>query len=189
MGLFDKLFKSKKKDDNYEILTTPEKILASASSPVLPLFNVEEEYGDKVYSFRISEDFTVFDSHCEMDPAYQYYPYTDDKYDEYCDELPVIAIGPNDRIYDACQAVENDEEVTDLEITKLEGNQNFLFKTTFEERGKVIYAYGFAGYTAREYEAFMLTYNPDVKGTALELKLKAALDNVIKTYSERDLDV
>ena len=52
----------------------------------------------------------------------------------------------------------------------------------------MIYAYAFGSYTAREWEGFMLTYNPDVKGTALEQKLKAALDTVIRTYSERDID-
>lgn len=189
MGLFDKLFKkSKPQEEETVVYVTPDKILNSASSPVLPCFTVEEEIGDKAYSFRISEDFTVYED-SDMYPAYQYYPYTDDDYDGYDDVLPVIAIGANDKVYEACRAIENDEAVEDIQVEKLDGNQNFLFRTTFEEHGKIVYAYGFASFTAREREAFMLTYNPDVKGTALELKLRAALDNVIKTYTERDLDV
>ncbi len=189
MGLFDKLFKSKKKDDSFEILETPEKILNSASSPVLPCFAFEDNCNDKIYSFKISEDFTVYEDDPDYEPAYHYYPYADDRYDEYGDELPLIGITSNDRISDAVREIEDGGEPSEIEVTKLENNPVFLFKTTFEERGKVVYAYAFAGYTAREYEAFVLTYNPDVKGTALELKLKSALDNVIKSYSERDMEI
>ena len=186
MGLFDKLFKKNKvQDDEPEVYITPDKILNSASSPVLPLFKVEDEYGDKIYSFQISEDFTVFDSN--MEPSFQYYPYSDDDYDGYDDVLPVIAIGPNDRIYEACRQLENGETVDELEITKVKSDY-FLYRTTFEEKGKIIYAYTFASYTSREWEGFILTYNPDVKGTALEQKLKSALDTVIRTYKERDID-
>ena len=186
MGLFDKLFKrNRAEDEEPEEFTTPDKILNSASTPVLPLFGVEEEKGDKVYSFKISEDFTVYET--RMYPAYQYYPYTDDELEDYEGNLPVIAIGKNARIEEACRQLENDEIVTELEITKVQ-NDYFPFRTTFEERGKVIYAYAFGSYTAREWEGFMLTYNPDIKGTALEQKLKAALDTVIRTYSERDID-
>ncbi|MBQ8826226.1 MAG: hypothetical protein IJ007_03950 [Oscillospiraceae bacterium] len=186
MGLFDKLFKrNKAEDEEPEIFTTPDKILNSASTPVLPLFGVEEETGEKVYSFKISEDFTVYET--RMYPAFQYYPYTDDGYEDFDGVLPVIAIGRNARIEEACRQLENDEVVTELLITKVQ-NEYFPFRTEFEDRGKVIYAYAFGSYTAREWEAFMLTYNPDIKGTALEQKLKAALDTVIRTYTERDKD-
>lgn len=188
MGLFDKLFKrNKAEDEEPENLVTPDKILNSASSPVLPLFDVEEESGDKIYSFKISEDFTVYDT--RMYPAFQYYPYTDDELEEYEGSLPVIAIGKNAKIAEACRQLENDETVDELKITKLLHSDYFLFKTTFEEKGRIVYAYAFSSYTAREWEGFMLTYNPDIKDTALEQKLKAALDTVIRTYKERDMDI
>ena len=187
MGLFDKLFKrSKPQDEEPEILETPAKILNSASTPVPPLLSVEEKTSDKIYSFMISEDFTIYD--CKLYPAFQYYPYLDDELEEYDGNLPVIAIGANDRIYEACRQLENGETVDELEITKVKSDY-FLFRTTFEDKGKIVYAYAFSSYTAREWEGFMLTYNPDVKGTALELKLKAALDTVIRTYKERDLEI
>ena len=187
MGFLDKLFKKSKPQEEPKSITTPDRIIKSAGSPLLPPFTFEDEFGEKAYSFQISEDFTVFNSHSEMDPSFQYYPFNDENYDGYDDALPIIAIGPNDKIYDACSQLENGETVDGLNITPIESDF-FLFKVTFEEYSKITYAYGFSSGTAREWEGFMLSYNPDVKGTALEQKLITALDEAVKSYKERELD-
>lgn len=188
MGLFDKLFKKTKlQQDEPKEITTPDRIINSAGSPLLPPFTFEDEFGEKAYSFQISSDFTVFNSHSEMEPSFQYYPFNDDNYNGYDDALPIIAIGPNDKIYDACSQLENGEDVDGLEITPVKSSF-FLFKATFEEYGKINYAYGFSSDTAREWEGFILSYNPDIKGTALEQKLMTALDEAVRSYTERELD-
>lgn len=60
----------------------------------------------------------------------------------------------------------------------------FAFKTKLPYYGKLLYCYGFRDGTAREREAFGLTYNKDIEGTPLEKKLIAALDDAASTYTE-----
>lgn len=161
-------------------------IIATGSIPPKPYFTVEEEYGDKKYSFELSRDFIAFNSHCEFDPSYQYEPLSSEEYTEYDDKLPVISIGPNDDIYEAAESFEENGTASGLNTAACD-NPCFLFSTRFEEYGKKYYAYAFAGGTAREYEMLCVQYTPNIAETALETKLTAALDHAAATYKEENI--
>ena len=60
----------------------------------------------------------------------------------------------------------------------------FAFKCSFDAYGLKYYAYAFKSGTTREKEMLSLNYLPDICGTELEKKLKAALDEIASTYSE-----
>lgn len=156
-------------------------ILDSGNVPAKKPILIEDEYGDKKYTFRLSSDFIEFNSHCELNPSYQYEPYSSNNYTEYLENHPTIFIGPYNDVY---HAVENGQPVG-KEYEKLD-NKYFAFKTKLPYYGKRLYCYGFRDGTAREREAFGLTYNKDIEGTPLEKKLMAALDEVASTYIEID---
>ncbi|MGN1137788.1 MAG: hypothetical protein ACI4SF_16400 [Oscillospiraceae bacterium] len=158
-------------------------ILSTGNVPPKPYFTVEEEFGDKEYSFELSKDFIPFNSHSEFEPSYQYEPFSDDEYTEYDGNLPVLAIGPDDTVYKAAESFEKNGSVSGLKISE-SSNPCFLFSTFFEKYGLKYYAYAFAGGTAREYEMLCIQYKPDLSGTALEKKLIAALDKAADTYKE-----
>lgn len=162
-------------------------LLATGNILPKPCFTVEEEYGDKKYSFELSGDYIPFNSHCEFDPSYQYEPFSSEKYTAYNDVLPVVSIGPNDTIFDAAESFEKGEAVTKLNIKRCE-NPCFLFSTSFKEYDKIFYAYAFAAGSAREYEMLCVQYDPNIAGTALEKKLIAAVDNAAATYKEENIN-
>lgn len=157
----------------------PQDILDSGNVPAKKSVLIEDEYGDKKYTFRLSGDFIEFNSHCELDPSYQYEPYSSEDYTGYLENHPAIFIGPYDDVY---YAVENGQPVG-KEYEKLD-NKYFAFKTKLPYYGELLYCYGFRDGTAREREAFGLTYNKDIEGTPLEKKLMAALDEAASTYTE-----
>lgn len=158
---------------------TPQNILDSGNVPAKQSVLIEDEYGDKKYTFRLSGDFIEFNSHCELDPSYQYEPYNSEDYTEFLENHPNIFIGPYDDVY---YAVENGKPVG-KEYEKLD-NKYFAFKTKLPYYGELLYCYGFRDGTAREREAFGLAYNKDIEGTPLEKKLMAALDDAASTYIE-----
>ncbi|MGN0664939.1 MAG: hypothetical protein ACI4KF_00280 [Huintestinicola sp.] len=202
MGFLDKLLNAFKKQDNSlsaEINEavpsekdapsegqTPTEIIASGNEAPKPYFTVEQEFGDKKYSFELSHDFIEFNSHSEADPAFQYEPYNDEEFTEYDGRLPELYICPDDDIYDACEFSESGEGSTDLTLSPC-SQKSFLFSTEFEKYGLIYYAYGFDSGSARETEMLCVSYSPDVKGTALERKLRAALDHAAETYTESEL--
>lgn len=188
MGLFDSLKKLVKLTEVSAksagttvnpIKKTDKSILDSGNIPPKKSVIVGDEYGDKKYTFRLSGDFIEFNSHCEMNPSYQYEPYSSEEYTGYLNNYPNIFIGPYDDIYDA---VENDRPIGNG-YEKLD-NKYFAFKTKLFYYGELLYCYAFRDGTAREREMFGLTYNKDIEGTALEKKLMAALDEAASTYTE-----
>lgn len=185
MGFFDKFKKKKPAEEQTAVPETSAAgdILGTASLPPKPDFTVKDDFGDKEFSFRLSGDFIEFNSHSEADPSFQYEPLSDEEYTAYDENLPIISICPNDTIYEAAENFENDGTLPEGEYQKCAGSY-FLFTASLEERGRVLYAYAFAGGTAREYEALCLEYPPAVAGTELEKKLKAILDRAAESYSE-----
>lgn len=167
--------------------TASSELIATGNIMPKPCFTVEDEYGDKKYSFELSRDYIVFSSGCEFDPSYQYEPLSSEEYTEYDDNLPVISIGPNNKIYEAAESFEKNGTASGLNITVCD-IPCFLFSTQFEEYGKKFYAYAFAAGTAREYEMLCVQYNPGIAGTALEKKLIAAVDNAAATYKEEKIN-
>ncbi len=162
---------------------TPQNILDSGSVPAKESVLIEDEYADKKYTFRLSGDFIEFDSHCELYPSYQYEPYNSEDFTDYSDIYPDIAIGPYDEVYDAVAG----GNPVGKGYVKLD-NKYFAFKTTLDYFGKNLYCYGFRDGTAREREAFGLTYSKDIEGTPLEKKLIAALDEAASTYTETQIN-
>lgn len=158
---------------------TSQDILDSGNIPAKKSFLVEDEYGYIKYTFSLSGDFIEFNSHCELNPSYQYEPYSNRGFTGYLENYPQIFIGPYDDVYNA---VETDEPVGE-EYEKLD-NKYFAFRTKLSYFGQILYCYGFSHGTAREFEMFGLTYNKDVEGTPLEKKLMAALDEAASTYTE-----
>ncbi len=158
-------------------------IMKSGDIPAKASVSVNEEYGDKQYSFRLSGDFIEFNSHCEMDPAYQYEPYSKETYTEYKSKVPQIFIGPYDEVYDAVEKYLENGAPYGRDFEKLE-NEYFLFRCRTDYFGEILYCYAFSDGTAREREIFGLTYNRAIQGTALEKKLTAALDEAAMSYRE-----
>lgn len=141
--------------------------------------------GDLEYemSFMLSGDFIEFNSHCEIDPSFQYEPYNDDDYTEYDGRLPNIGIGPSNQIYDAVDKFLKNGEQTGRCFEEVE-NKNFLFKTKLEYFGDILYAYAFSDETAWDHDMLGLVYNSDIENTPLEKKLISALDEAAMTYKE-----
>lgn len=157
-------------------------LLESASIPPKPDIKPEYSIDDKYYSFGLSGDFVEFNSHCEMDPSFQYEPYSTELYTEYDGKLPIIAIGPNNDIFSAAISYEGGGRLPSG--AKLCEKPSFLFSMQFEEHDRKIYAYAFAGGTARAHEMLCLEYDPALEGTELEKKLFSILDHVVETYME-----
>ena len=157
-------------------------LLESASIPPKPDIKPEYSIDDKYYSFSLSGDFVDYDSHCEIDPSFQYEPYSTELSTEYDGKLPIIAIGPNNDIFSAAISYEGGGRLPSG--AKLCEKPSFLFSMKFSEHNKTIYAYAFAGGTARAHEMLYLEYDPAIEGTALEKKLCSILDRAAETYME-----
>lgn len=168
-------------------LKTPQDIIESGNTPPKSAFLYKDEYGDKEYSFMISGDFIEFNSHCEVMPSFQYEPFNDDDYTGYNELLPVIGIGPNDDIYYAVEEYEDNGRLPDESYEKCD-SKYFTFRCSFKAYNRKYYAYGFRSNTARELEMLSIEYLPDIEGTPLEKKLKAALDEIALSYSENTID-
>ncbi len=172
---------------------TPSEIIASGDTPAKPSVERKTEFfggetGDDMFDvkFMLSGDFIEFNSHCEVMPAYQYEPNSTiegDLYTGYESNLPHIGIGPCDDIYDAVEAFEETGELPDSDYEKCD-SEYFAFRCSFDNYGEKYYAYAFRSGTAREKEMLSVDYLPDIVGTPLEKKLKAALDEAASTYSE-----
>ncbi len=141
--------------------------------------------GDDAFdvSFMLSGDFIEFNSHCELDPAYQYEPDNDEDYTEYKEGLPSIFFGPFDPAYTAAQKYEASRALPNADCETVE-NDAFFYKGMFDYYGQAMYAYVFAAGTPMEYQVLALTYDRKCVGTPLEQKLKAALDEAAATYTE-----
>lgn len=173
---------------------TPAETIASGNNPAKASFQVKTEFfggetGDDMFDvrFMLSRDFVEFNSHCEVMPAYQYEPDStaaeNDLYTGYESNLPHIGIGPDNDIYDAVEEFEKSGVLPSGDYEKCD-SEYFAFRCSFDAHGSKYYAYAFKSGTTREKEMLSLDYLPDVCGTALEKKLKAALDEAASTYSE-----
>ncbi len=176
-----------------ETKKTPAEIIASGNNHAKASIERKTESfggetGDDMFDvkFMLSGDFIEFNSHCEVMPAYQYEPNStieDDLYTGYESNLPHIGIGPCDEIYDAVEAFEETGELPEGDYEKCD-SEYFAFRCSFDNYGDKYYAYAFRSGTTREKEMLSVDYLPDIVGTPLEKKLKAALDEAASTYSE-----
>ena len=182
------------KDSSAQTKKTPSGIISSGNNPAKPSVERKTEFfggetGDDMFDvrFMLSGDFVEFNSHCEVEPAYQYEPDStameNDLYTGYESNLPHIGIGPCDEIYDAVEEFEETGELPDGDFEKCD-SEYFAFRCSFDNYGDKYYAYAFRSGTTREKEMLSVDYLPDVVGTSLEKKLKAILDEVASTYSE-----
>lgn len=165
-------------------LKTPQDIVESGNIPPKSASLHKDEFGDKEYSFMISGDFIEFNSHCEVMPSFQYEPFNDADYTGYNELLPQIGIGPNDDIYSAVEEYEENGSLPDESYEECD-SKYFAFRCSFKAYNRKYYAYGFRSNTARELEMLSIDYLPDIEGTPLENKLKAALDEIALSYSEK----
>lgn len=133
-------------------------------------------------SFLLSGDFIEFNSHCELEPSYQYEPLNQAAYTGYQENYPEIFFGVPDAVYDAIEEYHKTGTVG-KDFTLIE-NSVFLFKTRIECVGDVLWIYAFSAQSAMEENALCLQYHPDIVGTPLEQKLLAILDEAAKTYVE-----
>lgn len=190
---------SNKNNDNSNVSAnksskvTPDEIIASGNEPAKASVERKTEFfggetGDDMFDvkFMLSGDFVEFNSHCEVEPAFQYEPYSTvegDLYTGYEGNLPHIGIGPDNNIYDAVEEFEKSGTLPSGDFEKCE-SKYFAFRGSFKSHGLKYYAYAFRSGTTREKEMLSVDYPTNVEGTSLEKKLKAALDEVASTYSE-----
>ncbi|MGN1404302.1 MAG: hypothetical protein ACI4XB_08275 [Ruminococcus sp.] len=139
-----------------------------------------------VVTFQLSGDFVEFNSHCELDPSYQYEPDCNEEYTEYLEHHPEIFFGAPDTVYDTIEAYRLNG-TAGKDFTRLE-NGTFLFKARTEYFGDVLWMYAFSEQSAMEGDAVCLQYHPDIVGTPLEQKLIAALDEAAMTYTESKIN-
>ncbi|MBQ8515531.1 MAG: hypothetical protein IJ496_09050 [Ruminococcus sp.] len=169
---------------------TPDDIIKSASIPAKPsirrettFFGGAEGNDEFAVTFMLSGDFVEFNSHCEIDPSFQYEPFSTDDFTGYNDDLASIGFGPYDPVYCAVEKYVKDGTASGREFMKSE-SRYFLFRAKFDYGNRILCAYAFAPGTSMEYQMLGLNYNPDVEGTPLEKKLIAALDEAAMTYTE-----
>ena len=170
--------------------TVNDNILSTGNTPAkasvkreTTFFGGEEGDDEFSVSFMLSGDFIEFDSHCELDPAFQYEPLNKEDYTEHKEGLPKVFIGPLNSVYEAAVRY-NESGAPSGEDFESISNGTFLFKEMFDYFGDAIYTYVFSAVTTQENNAFALTYDRKFIGTPLERKLKAALDEAAATYCE-----
>lgn len=169
---------------------TPGNILNSGDIPAKPSVQRKTSFfggetGDDKFdvTFMLSGDFIEFNSHCELDPAFQYEPDNNEDYTEYKQHYSCIFFGEPDEIYDAVEEY-REKGTVGRDFRKIE-NGTYLFAATVDYCGDNLRIYAFSGNTAKgEHSAVALQYCKDLEGTALEKKLIAALDEAAETYSE-----
>ncbi len=166
---------------------TPADIIASGNTPAKPSAEIKDKTygteGEYDMCYRLSGDFIEFNSHCEVIPAYQYEPFSDEDYTDFKDNLPQLGIGPDNDIFDAVEELDKSGVLPAGGYEKCD-SEYFAFRGSFDKYGERYYAYAFRTGTAREKEMLFVNYNPDICGTALEKKLKAALDEAALSYKE-----
>lgn len=168
---------------------TPQSILDTGNIPPKPsterssVFYGGEDCDEYKMTFMLSGDLLEFNSHCELDPSYQYEPENDKEYTVYKENTPQLVFGPNDIIYDAIDKFLADGSATGDGFEKT-ASKYFLFKTRFHQYGGTAYAYAFSPDSAKDHEMLAVMYNTDVEGTSLEKKLMAVLDEAASTYRE-----
>ncbi len=172
---------------------TPSETISSGNRPAKASVERKTEFfggetGDDMFDvrFMLSGDFIEFNSHCEVEPAFQYEPDSTiegDLYTGYESNLPHIGIGPCNDIYRAVEEFEKTGKLPDGDYEKCD-NEYFAFRCSFDNYGDKYYAYAFRSGTTREKEMLSLDYLPDIVGTPLEKKLKAALDEAAASYKE-----
>lgn len=140
----------------------------------------EHEYD---VTFMLSGDFIEFDSNCELMPAFQYEPDSNEDYTAYQKGLPSIFCGPIKVAYQAAKQYLETKEECGREFTAFE-NGVFMFRAKLPYAGDVLYAYVFSQDAVMPLDVLGLTYPTAVEGTPLEKKLMAALDEAAETYTE-----
>lgn len=179
---------------------TLQSVLDSGSIPAKPsvkretaTFGGEDANDEFNVSFMLSGDFIEFDSHCELDPSFQYEPESNEDFTDYDERLPSIVIGPDvapgSLVYDAAEKYLKEGAVCGRDFEKID-NGTFLFRTKFDypRLGMLLYAYVFSDKTVWGHQMLGLQYNKDIEGTPLEKKLMAALDEAASTYTETKIN-
>lgn len=179
---------------------TPQSVLDSGNIPAKPsvkrettTFGGEDANDEFKASFMLSGDFIEFESHCELDPSFQYEPGSSEEYTEYDERLPIIAIGPDvasgNLVYDSAEKYLKEGASCGRGFEKID-NGTFLFKTKFDypKFGLLLYAYVFSDKTLWGHQMLGLQYSADIEGTPLEKKLIAALDEAASTYTETKIN-
>lgn len=185
---------------NVSVKKTPQSVLDSGNISAKPsvkrettAFGGEDANDEFKASFMLSGDFIEFESHCELDPSFQYEPDSSKEYTEYDERLPIIAIGPDiapgSMVYDSAEKYLKEGAACGRDFEKID-NGTFLFRTKFDypKFGMILYAYVFSDKTLWGHQMIGLQYNADIEGTLLESKLKAALDEAASTYTETKIN-
>lgn len=173
--------------------TTPQILLDTGERLPAPMRRVcstfygGENSDEYEMRFLITSDFVEFDSHCELSPSFQFEPGNEEGYTSYKEGYPQLVFGPNDKVYHAIDAFLADGTQSGENFEKSD-IPYFLFKARFEDRGQMIYAYGFSPKSANDHLMLGVIYNPDAVGTALEKKLVSILDTVALTYREAKVE-
>ncbi len=186
MGLLDALKKKLSKAQTAENAAAEHaerRLTATGEIPAKPSIQRESSFAGYLASFMLSGDFIAFNSHSEWDPAFQYEPENDQAYTAFKDGYPQIFIGPLDEAYTAAENYVKRGEQTGSAFEAI-NDGTFLFRTVFSSFGQILYAYVFAEDTTQAFNVFGLLYDRDFRGTPLEAKLKAALDEAAATYVE-----
>lgn len=193
MGIFDKIKKlfsetpeesAPQPTEKKPAPTISPNLLETADIPPKPLRTITGEYGDSISTFSLSGDFIEFNSHCELDPSYQYEPDNNEDYTAYKENTPYLFFGPFDDAYDDGEEYVENGKVSDRNITESK-NPYFLFSAKYDYFEKeILYAYVFAQGTEREFDVLGVAYNREIEGTALEKKLCAILDETALSYKE-----
>ena len=140
---------------------------------------------DKEIYFDLSGDFLPFNSHCELDPSYQYEPDNPNDGTRFKEGLPIIWFGSTNEVYDAVETyLKNGSAGRDfIELQ----NEFFLFTATVNYYGDNLRIFAFRDQTAFGLHfALGLQYPKEIEGTPLETKLFDIFNEAAETYDEVD---
>lgn len=138
--------------------------------------------GKEIY-FDLPGDFIEFNSHCELDPAYQYEPDNDSDFTSCKEDYPQLWFGPTEEIHSAVEEYfKNGTAGRDFVELR---NDYFLFAATVDYYGDRLRFYAFNENShGGLYSGIGLVYSRNYEDTSLERKLIAALDEAAETYDE-----
>ena len=188
----ERLLKKRKEDHSQTPGKLSEEKLYSAADLYLlktgdtpPKASVQRNFsitGKEVY-FDLPGDFIEFNSHCELDPAYQYEPDSDSDFTGFKEDYPQIWFGPTKEIQSAVEEYfKKGKAGSDFVELK---NDHFLFAATVDYYGDSLRFYAFNENShGGLYSGIGLAYSRNYEGTSLERKLIAALDEAAATYDE-----
>ncbi|MBQ8961907.1 MAG: hypothetical protein IJ071_11970 [Ruminococcus sp.] len=191
-AIAEKLLKRHRKENSPPPRKLSEEKLYSAADLYLlktgdtpPKETVQRNFSviSKEIYFDLSGDFIEFNSHCELDPAYQYEPDSDSDFTGFKEDYPQIWFGPTEEIRSAVEEYFKNG-TAGIDFVELR-NDHFLFAATVDYYGDRLRFYAFNENThGGLYSGIGLVYSRNYEGTSLERKLIAALDEAAATYDE-----